>query len=78
MYHPALFVTFPIIVNVKLQCNEFVYDFSHCNYSVIKSQLASIDWTAVFKDQCINNAVINFYIIIFKIIDNNCKKNNYI
>ena len=75
MYHPALLVNFLIIENVKLlQCNEFVYDFSLCNYNVIKSQLTSIDWPIVFKDQCINSVVIHFYIIIFKIIDNNCTK----
>lgn len=75
MYHPALLVTYPIIVNcVPLLCNEFIYDFSQCNYNVIRSQLASIDWPVIFKDQCINSAVTNFYINIFKIIDINCTK----
>lgn len=61
MCHLALLVAFLIIENCQpLQYNEFVYDFSQCNY-VINSQLASIDWPVVFKDQCINSAFTNFY-----------------
>lgn len=75
MYHPALLVTIPIIVNcIPLQFNEFMYDFSLCNFNVINSQIASIDWSEVFKDQCINNAVTKFYTIIFEIIDKYCTK----
>jgi len=75
MYHPALLITFPFSENcIPLQCNEFIYDFSLCNFNVIKSQIASIDWPIVFKDQCINSAVSSFYNIIFEIIDKNCTK----
>lgn len=75
MYHPALLITFPINENfIPLQYNEFKYDFSVCNFNVIKSQIASIDWPIVFKNQCINNAVSRFYNIIFEIIDKNCTK----
>lgn len=75
MYHPALLITFPISENcIPLQYNESIYDFSLCNFNVIKSQIASIDWQTVFKDLCINSAVSSFYSIIFVIIDKNCTK----
>lgn len=49
LYYPALHVT-PSIINCwPLHYNVFKYDFTHCNYNVIKSQLSFINWLAIFK-----------------------------
>jgi len=78
MYHRALTITFPTNVNLEsLSYNEIVYDFFNCNYNVIRSSLAIIDWSQVFDKLCINNAVDTFYKIIFRIIDDNCLKKNF-
>jgi len=54
LYHPALIITFPINTNYQsLYYNELVYDFSFCNYNIIKSQIASLDWPVLFKNECV-------------------------
>lgn len=69
MHHPALLVTFPITEKCKpLYNNELVYNFSQCNYNVIKLNLASIDWAVIFKDQWIKSAVSSFIILFFKLL----------
>ncbi|KAL5243160.1 hypothetical protein ACI65C_010570 [Semiaphis heraclei] len=62
LYHPALIVTFPFNSDYQsLYYNELVYDFSCCNYNIIMSQIASLDWHVLFKNECISNAVTIFY-----------------
>jgi len=72
LYHPALLISIPIFDNNEpLQYNDTVYDYVNCNYNIIRSSLAIINWDIVFKGLHINDAVTMFLkLLIFTVIRN--------
>jgi len=77
LYHPALLINMEIKFNIPpLYFNESVYDYLNCDYNIIRSSLASVNWHCVFNNLQINDAINAFYSIIFEIIDSYCIKKN--
>lgn len=78
LYHPALLISTPIYENNEpLYYNESKYDYVNCDYNIIRSSLANVNWDLVFKDLHINEAVNIFYYNVFKTINSNCNKITY-
>ncbi|KAL4083887.1 hypothetical protein QTP88_029203 [Uroleucon formosanum] len=71
-YHPALKITLPLSSTKNNLCyNVIVHDFINCDYNVIRSCMASTDWSCTFKGLHINEALDVFY---SKLHDINCQK----
>jgi len=67
-YHPGLLISIQIIVNKPIEYDLCMYNFFKCIYEDINLSLASINWSNLFKDLNINQAVELFYSIIYEII----------
>lgn len=64
-------------MNLCTTYNDTVYDNVNCDYNIIRSLLAIINWEVVFKGLHINDAVNVFYYYVFIIIDTYCNKKTY-
>lgn len=70
LYYPALLISILIIENNEpLYYNDTIYDDVNCDYNIIRSSLANINWDLVINGLHINDAVNVFNCIFFTIID---------
>jgi len=77
LYHPALIIKFQINFNIQpLHFNESMYDYLNCDYNIIRSSIATINFDRVFHNLQIYDAVKMFYDIIYEIIDSHCIEKN--
>lgn len=74
IYHPTLLIKLSVLFLEFLDYKEQIYDFKNCDYNIIRSNIASIDWNGLLKCLNINEAVSIFYKNIFKIINLHCPK----
>jgi len=66
LYYPALLISIPIFENNEpLYYNDTVYDDVNCDYNIIRSSLANINWDLVVNGLHINDAVNVFYCNVF-------------
>ncbi|CAG9128671.1 unnamed protein product [Plutella xylostella] len=70
-HHKALSITFTIIDLKPLRpLTRLVYSYNRADYTVINDEICNIDWLSILSCGSVEEAVIKFYDVIYKIRDN--------
>lgn len=73
-HHPALSITLKYTdkQNIK-KClggkKHFSYNFRKANYLLLYEEISKVDWTSLYKFDCVDNALEYFYSVIYKLFD---------